>query len=243
MNKSVLRSHPHLGVFTRNHLDYLNGAARVHEGSPTLPIAFRSQKRWASADEILAAHKTADLYMAPVGGEGLVTHVGTLQHVRLDPREGDGDVNSLLKLALPATGDEGLWDGKVATLYLVTHSRRLDRPFPITELVKASDDSPISADYGYSYSIVHRHRPAVAVEAAVDTRSYGFCRYSNRWVPRSEMVAVNVKAYTDDNQEVKVRIRLAKSAYREFWDYVHSLEWDNVLVKRDELPDGAAVGE
>lgn len=243
MNKGFLRSHPHLGVFTRNHLGYLEGAAEAHRASPTRPIAFRSQKRWATAREILSLHHLADLYMAPVGGEGMITHVGKLHHVHLDPREGEAEVEALLNLSLPETRQEGLWEGKVTTVYLITHSRRLDRPFPITELVKAADDSPISADYGYGYAIVHQHRPSVAVEAPVDARNYGFCRYSNRWVPRDEMVAVNVKAYDENNEEVKVRIRVSRSAYAEFWEYVRSLEWDNVLVKRDALPDDAAIGE
>jgi hypothetical protein len=57
------------------------------------------------------------------------------------------------------------------------------------------------------------------------------------------MVSVNVKAYDDDNKEVKVRIRISRSAYDEFWEYVRSLEWDNVLRKRDEIPEDDAVGE
>ena len=243
MNNGLLRSHPRLGVFTRNHLTYLDGAAGVHRASPTLPIAFRSEKRWATARKILDIHQTADLYMAPIGDEGVVTHVGKLTHVHLGPREGEPEVEDLLRLCLPATRAEGLWGGKVTTLYLVTHSKRLDRPFPITDLVKVADDSSISADYRYGYAIVHQHRPRVAVEPAVDARNYGFCRYSNRWVPRDEMVSVNVKAYDDDNKEVKVRIRISRSAYDEFWEYVRSLEWDNVLRKRDEIPEDDAVGE
>ena len=243
MSKAILRSHPNLGVFTRNHGAYLDSAVEAHRIDPSRPIAFRSQVLWATARDILAMHHSADVYMAPVGGDGSITHVGKLNHVHLDPNPADAGVRALLGLALPETQEEGLWDGKVKTLYLVTHTVRLERPFPMTELVKLSGGEALSANYGYSYSIVQKHRPPVIVDAPKDDRNYGFCKYSGRWVPRDNLISVNVKGYGADNQEEKVRIRLARSAHAEFWALIQSLEWDGVLRTRDELSRDASVGE
>jgi hypothetical protein len=69
---------------------------------------------------------------------------------------------ALLERILESTKDEGLWeiDGKptLQTLYAITACRKLARPFPMTSLLKVSDGKPISADYGYSYTIVRPRR-------------------------------------------------------------------------------------
>jgi hypothetical protein len=80
--------------------------------------------------------------------------VAELCDVLLNPVPGTAEAEKWLDDALPSTASEGLWDPPVKTLYAMRACRMLKQPFPITKLVKLSDGKPISADYGYSYSIV-----------------------------------------------------------------------------------------
>jgi len=55
-------------------------------------------------------------------------------------------------------GHEGLWENtgkRAGTLYAINHLERVPQPFPMTELIKVSDNQPISPDYGYSYTVVY----------------------------------------------------------------------------------------
>lgn len=143
-----------IAVFTRNHASYLIAACHVTQQDSNRPITFRSAKRWSTAEAALRKQKTLQLYFAPIGSTSTVQYEATLKFLVLDPKEGDAGTESWLPFALPDTLGEGLWQTEntgVKTLYVVSHCQRLERPFPITELRKASDGVPISKDYGYSY--------------------------------------------------------------------------------------------
>ena len=66
---------------------------------------------------------------------------------------------------------------------------------------------------------------------------YGFCQRSRKWVPRDEMLAINVKVYDSDNQEDKLQIRLSPEAHSELVEQLSGLQWDNVLMTRGELQE------
>jgi hypothetical protein len=153
-----IRAGERVAVFTRNHQRHIDEAVAISSGDPNKQIVFRARSKWASAADALGAKTPLPLYIAPVGGDGTVEYVADLHEVHLEPDYGDGRTDRLLALTTASTQGEGLWENKehpVQTLYLITNCRRIERPLHMTKLVKVSDDEPISADYGYSYSIVY----------------------------------------------------------------------------------------
>src|SRR6266511_4583924 len=71
-------------------------------------------------------------------------------------------LRNLLRFSLDETKDEGLWEEgrkRVNTLYVITHCKKIPSPFPMTDLIKVSDDKSISQDFGYSYCLVYEHYP------------------------------------------------------------------------------------
>ena len=49
------------------------------------------------------------------------------------------------------------YDLVVRTLYVITHCRKLDIPFPYTALTKLSNEKKINTNYGYSYALVYEY--------------------------------------------------------------------------------------
>jgi hypothetical protein len=106
------------------------------------------------------------VYFAPIGGKGDIEYEATLHSVLLNPRPGQQEVENLLALCLDETKDEGLWGEKVSTLYVIRQCRPTG-PFPMTALVKLSDDRPISERYGYSYSVVYEYTRAPGIDIEI----------------------------------------------------------------------------
>lgn len=144
-----------VGVFTRNHRDHLKRAVHRSDWDPHAPLVFQSLVRWASASEALQRQGAVPVYIAPIGGGGVVEFIGELAEVHLDPKPTEPRVAALLLVPPVVTPKEGLWG---RTLYVLHNCRRLDEPFPMTELVKAADGLPLSGGYGYSYSVVIERR-------------------------------------------------------------------------------------
>lgn len=154
----AIRDGAKLAVFTRNHKEHLDEAFRVSSAEPDRLIPFRGVRRWSSAAEALQKQSPIDIYFAVVDSGALIQYVAKLQRVIVDPQRGQPETEKLLDSSTFTTRDEGLWenDGKPAgTLYAVNHLERVPRPFAMTELIKVSDDQPISPDYGYSYTLVY----------------------------------------------------------------------------------------
>jgi hypothetical protein len=143
-------------VFSRNHRQWLEDAVNIGARNPSAPIVFRSRARWATAARELARVQTLPIYFAPVGGTGKVEYVADLCDVLLDPIKGSAEARKWLTKVLQGTRAEQLWVPPANTLYEIRDCRKLKRPFQMTRLVKVSDAKPLSADYGYSYSIVER---------------------------------------------------------------------------------------
>ena len=154
----ALRDCAKLAVFTRNHKGHLDEAFRVSSTEPDRLIPFRGVSRWSSAAQALQQYSPIDIYFAVVDSGSLVQYAAKLQRVIVDPQRGKPETERLLDLSTSTTRDEGLWEntGKPAgTLYAINHLERVPQPFPMTKLIKVSDDQPISADYGYSYALVY----------------------------------------------------------------------------------------
>ena len=141
-------------MFSRNHRAYLDEAVRIGAQSPNDQIVFRARAKWATADKAVSRSGVIPIYYSAVGSEGQVEYAAELWGVLINPVEGSPEASMWLSRVLPATASEGLWDPPARTLYEIRNCRALAQPFPITRLVKASDGKPISADYGYSYSVV-----------------------------------------------------------------------------------------
>ena len=149
--------YPNTAIFCRNHRRYLERAAEISVDEPSRAITFRATTVWKSGKDAVDVHGPRKMYIAPVGGEGLVEYEATLEKVLLHPERGARATEELLDASLPEIRDEGLWEGEqkpVRTLFAISHCRRLARPFPYTELRKLSDGLPIHKNYGYSYSLV-----------------------------------------------------------------------------------------
>ena len=77
----------------------------------------------------------------------MVEYVADLYDVLLEPQRGQPLTEELLKLTTKSTAGESLWKHykgpHVQTLYVVSDVRKLKQPFPMTKLVKISDNEPI----------------------------------------------------------------------------------------------------
>jgi hypothetical protein len=154
----ALRDGAKLAVFTRNHKGHLDEALRVSTAEPDRLIPFRGVSRWSSASHALQQHSPIEIYFAVVDSGSLVRYAAKLQRVIVDPQRGQPETEQLLDLSTSTTREEGLWentDKPAKTLYAINQLERVPQPFPMTELIKISDDQPISAEYGYSYSLVY----------------------------------------------------------------------------------------
>lgn len=148
----------HVAVFTRNHREYLDAAVLRNQQRPERFTTFRSAIKWTNAHVANEIHGAITIYFAPVGGDKGVEYKAILHQICLDPVAGDNNTNEILASELESTRDEGLWekdDKPVKTLYVISHCQHLNEAFPISKLVKISDDKPISENYGYSYSMVY----------------------------------------------------------------------------------------
>ncbi len=74
-----------------------------------------------------------------------------------------------------------------------------------------------------------------------DQTKYGYCVVSERWVPRDEMLSINVKVYGADGEETKIPIRVSPDAFEGVVDRFKDLAWDNELMTAAELKEEFGV--
>ncbi len=141
---------PTVGVFTRNHKLYIEEAVAKKD------IVLRSNKRWTSVEEHLQKGEICIVYLAVVDDGPIVQYKACLEEVLLNPIRGQRATDDLLKLTHSGIDEDVLlkMDGKpVLTLYRLTDCEKIT-PFPMTELIKIKGGEPISAEYGYGYTLV-----------------------------------------------------------------------------------------
>ena len=144
-------------VFARNHRIHLDEAVALCSADSDRQVTFRASSTWASAAGAVRNCPFVPIYIAAVGGPSAVEYVAELTAVQTHPHRGDPTTERLLKFYTNSTKDEGLWEKyakRVQTLYAISRCRRLQRPFPMSKLVKASDGTPMSPDFRYSYALV-----------------------------------------------------------------------------------------
>ncbi len=154
-----------LAVFARNHLSYLEYASEVAADDSERLVTFRSAKAWTSAARALNEHGSGrvSVFFAVVG-EPTVQFKAKLQEVKLRPSEADSASKKLLRLVPPETAAEGLWKDGHGTLYAISSCHRIENPLSLSELTKASDNTPLSADFKYSYALIRNPPPPAILE-------------------------------------------------------------------------------
>lgn len=168
--KSKIKNSKKIAVFTRNHREYLEAAASRNEVRPERFTTFRSALRWANAHLANTEHGAITIYFTPVGGDQGIEYEAILHQIYLDPVAGNTDTQEVLASQLESTHEEGLWEQyekPIKTLYVISHCRRLEKPFPISALIKVTDNKPISENYGYSYSLVYEKHTFSATELEI----------------------------------------------------------------------------
>ena len=148
---------PDVAILCQNHRIYLEHAAKIGAKEPEKRIAFRTSAVWKSGEAALEAHGPRTVYLVP-GDGGLVEYVAVLEEVLVHPQAGDEATEELLAHCLPETQDQGLWedhDEQVRTLYVLSHCRWVEKPFPYTELTKLSDGERVDENYSYGYVLVY----------------------------------------------------------------------------------------
>ena len=70
---------------------------------------------------------------------------------------------------------------------------------------------------------------------------YGFCKASKEWIPRDEMLGLNVKAFDADNQEFRIKIRLAPEEWERLVEMLEALAWENDLKTGEQLGESPTL--
>jgi hypothetical protein len=141
------------GIFARNHRLYLDGAADIARRYPSQLVTLRSKARWRTALNLLENADPIPIYFAVVDEGPTIRFKAWLRRVLLEPKLGDPESERLLKFGV-APANEGLWDGGVETLYVISGCYELENPFPMMRLKKLNGGEPIAENYGYSYVAV-----------------------------------------------------------------------------------------
>ena len=72
---------------------------------------------------------------------------------------------------------------------------------------------------------------------------YGFCKLCETWVPRDEMLSVNISVYDAENNEEKIRVRVCPPCQKVFKFDLKGLEWDNNLKTEGEIRTSKGLAE
>ncbi len=64
----------------------------------------------------------------------------------------------------------------------------------------------------------------------------GYCKMTQRWVPRDTMIAVTMKTFQSDGTELRLTFRFSPEGYAKFRDLVSVYSWENELRDSDSQP-------
>lgn len=137
-------------IFARNHKKHLEKACKLSSKDPLKFMAFRSSKSWTGAEKSLRQQSSMTIFFSEIGGKGLITYQATLHNVILNPKKRKTEVQKWRDFAI--TTEEDLLSG-AKTIYVFSHCKAVE-PFPMTNLIKASDGEPLSKDFNYGYALV-----------------------------------------------------------------------------------------
>ena len=139
-----------------------NHEQRLQEMVDNDAITHRSGKRWASAGVGVDAHGRMPIYYRL---DGLVTHVGYISRIILNPNENEAAAKEFLK-HISSTDDYGDYNDELdTTTFIVTGGRRLADPFSQSELRKLSGAGHIDENYS--------RQPAYVIQRPGDFPKFG----------------------------------------------------------------------
>lgn len=64
---------------------------------------------------------------------------------------------------------------------------------------------------------------------------YGFCMGCEKWVPRDEMLSINIAIYNADNKPERVRVRSCPKCHAKRAAEFRKWNWDHVLKSEAEI--------
>lgn len=145
----AMRNVDNPAIFTRNFPSRLEDAVRLQK------VTHRANKPWRSAEFGIKLHGMLPAYIKSRDVDNnVVTHVGTVEDVVVDPSESPAKADQLQKFVAERDTWSEFFDGAV-TLYLLTNCRELDEPFPFTELRKIVDGEPLPSTYSRQPAYVY----------------------------------------------------------------------------------------
>lgn len=206
-------------VFARNHCEYMDYAVEVGKLDPRSQVTFRSQQPWSGAGKLLKEHDDLPIYFGVVGAGPEVLYKAYLRQVLINPIPDDEKTIQFLQVAPPSTENEGLWDGKVKTLYTISGCHLLENSFPMTSLIKLSDDEPISPNFNYSYSLVKKKSET----------------------PSRDSIAIDISEPVS-RSEARVNRIIRDTSLIQYLKRLHNGQCQRCNFRLD-LPDGSAYSE
>ena len=143
-------------ILAKNYPQHLEAAAEIGSAYPERLVPFQSNKRWKKAADLLEKHgaEAVRVLFSVVGGGPVIKYQARLEKVILDPQEDDQRTIALLESQTETTKEDKLWGADGGTLYAVSGCFEVESPIPYTQLRKAKDGEPISADFKYSYAVI-----------------------------------------------------------------------------------------
>ena len=72
---------------------------------------------------------------------------------------------------------------------------------------------------------------------------YGYCLGCDQWVPRDEMLSINVSIYDEKNQEFRIPMRFCPPCHRKKRQELLESKWDNVLKTEAEIRTNLELAE
>ena len=139
-----------------------NHEQRLQEMVDSNAITHRSGKRWASAKVGVDAHGRMPIYYRL---DGMITHVGYISQIILDPSENEAAANEFLKHISSGDTYGEYHDELDTTTFIVTEGRRLADPFSQSELRKISGTGHINENFS--------RQPAYVVQRPGDFPEFG----------------------------------------------------------------------
>lgn len=140
-----MRKHPNVAILSKNYTDRLDELVEFDA------ITHRSGSILRSAEAAFDAHGLLPVYYR--SGD-TVTHTGIITDLIINPDPESDDVerfrDNISKEDTYAEHNEAL----DTTTYIVEHGRKLEKPFPMTELRKVSDNERVDEEFWRSPAYV-----------------------------------------------------------------------------------------
>ena len=132
-----------------------NFESRLEEIVENEAVTHRSSKAWRTAKIAVGAHGRLPIYYRL---DGEITHTGYISDIVLEPDEETDRLEKLLEHISDADTYDNYNDELDTTNYIVTGGKRLEEPFPQSELRKLADGDPIDENYSRQPAYVRQRR-------------------------------------------------------------------------------------